>query len=162
MTNKQNESAKQAELKTFKLIEILSLSLKKKLRKEFNRVQKQALESYIKDGYISDFLYKNHQNGLENIALIGFSRALNAGYFRLMYTFLKNKWIKTDDIFKFKKQLDKNFKEYAEIQSKLAAESMAKTTISTVNSLIKKFKLNESNSKELNSVTDLIKKAFAI
>lgn len=140
-----------------KMVDILNNPIRKRLRREFNRVHRQALEQYRESQTIEDDIFIEHQAKLEEIAFDGFKRSQSVAAKRQLIRFEKDGLSKKDRM-NVERGLKPDFQDFAFSEAGKAAEIMAKTTKDVILSIIdKQTKIDEE--KERNGLFDIIREA---
>ena len=145
--NKYNESRTAAEKKGGKLLKLLEKPLKKKLRKEYDRAQEEAVKIYSEKRYIPSMIWRKHQDELYDIYYEGLIKSQNAGFKRIINTFKKAGWVDNDDIVYFEKELKNDFLDFSSRSSEKLAFEAAETTRKQLEFIIKKKQDQEQSAK---------------
>lgn len=140
-----------------RMVDILNNPIKKRLRREFNRVQKLALSQYQETGAIDDEVFIEHRAILEEIAFDGFNRSQAVAAKRQLIRFEKDGLSKKQRL-DIERGLKIDFQDFAFSEAQKAAEIMAQTTKDTILSIIdKQTRIDEE--KERNGLFDIIREA---
>ena len=138
-----------------KMIDILNNPIRKRLRVEYRRAQKEAIDDYLNNRAIDPEIYTRHEQKLYEIALRGFRRSLEAGA-KFQLKLFKNDGDLTDrERIDFYSDVSFDFEQFSLTQARESAQAMAKTTKETVDWLIEKY-TEADKQKEANGILDII------